>query len=201
MECDNGHCSENQDLEAREDNEKQNQIVKPSVAKNDHESGNENQEFEIMEDNETQKQNINFLVTRNENAYKTGNENQGMQVSEDNENQNQLVNSPVTENDNDNESGSENQESQVIEVSENENQMEDYLSQAVSIHDFVQVFCMGFTPYKAINFSTPLFLRIIYCIHIKSSIISDGVTIKIPYRVDVLLHQPASYPKFPFWVG
>ena len=113
-----------------------------------------------------------------------------------------FVNSPVTENDNDNESGSENQESQVIEVSENENQMGDYLSQAVSNYKFVQVFCMGFIPYKAINFSTSLFLKIIYCIHIRSSIISDdGVTIKIPNRVDVLLHQPALYPKFSFWVG
>ena len=25
---------------------------------------------------------------------------------------------------------------------------------------------------------------------------SDGVTIKVPYRVDVLLHQPASHPIF-----
>ena len=27
---------------------------------------------------------------------------------------------------------------------------------------------------------------------------SDGVTVKIPYRVDVLLHRPAWHPSFPF---
>ena len=30
---------------------------------------------------------------------------------------------------------------------------------------------------------------------------SDGVTIKIPYRVDVLLHQPALQPIFSYWIG
>ena len=30
---------------------------------------------------------------------------------------------------------------------------------------------------------------------------SDGVTIKIPYRVDDLLHRPASHPTFSYWVG
>ena len=30
---------------------------------------------------------------------------------------------------------------------------------------------------------------------------SDGITIKIPYRVDVLLHQPALHPIFSYWVG
>ena len=30
---------------------------------------------------------------------------------------------------------------------------------------------------------------------------SDGITIKIPYGVDVLLHQPASHPFFSDWVG
>ena len=30
---------------------------------------------------------------------------------------------------------------------------------------------------------------------------SDGVTIKIPYGVDVLLHRPASHPIFSYWVG
>ena len=30
---------------------------------------------------------------------------------------------------------------------------------------------------------------------------SDGVTIKIPYGIDVLLHQPASQPIFSYWVG
>ena len=30
---------------------------------------------------------------------------------------------------------------------------------------------------------------------------SDGITIKIPYGVDVLLHQPASHPIFSYWVG
>ena len=30
---------------------------------------------------------------------------------------------------------------------------------------------------------------------------SDGVTIKISYGVDVLLHQPASHPIFSYWVG
>ena len=29
---------------------------------------------------------------------------------------------------------------------------------------------------------------------------SDGVTIKMPYRVDVL-HRPASHPTFSYWVG
>ena len=29
---------------------------------------------------------------------------------------------------------------------------------------------------------------------------SDGVTIKMPYGVDVL-HQPASHPIFSYWVG
>ena len=30
---------------------------------------------------------------------------------------------------------------------------------------------------------------------------SDGVTIKIPYRADVLLHQPALQPIFSYWIG
>ena len=30
---------------------------------------------------------------------------------------------------------------------------------------------------------------------------SDGVTIKISYGVDVLVHQAASYPIFSYWVG
>ena len=30
---------------------------------------------------------------------------------------------------------------------------------------------------------------------------SDGVTIKIPYGLDVLLHQPISHPIFSCWVG
>ena len=30
---------------------------------------------------------------------------------------------------------------------------------------------------------------------------SDGITIKIPYGVDVLLRQPASHPIFSCWVG
>ena len=30
---------------------------------------------------------------------------------------------------------------------------------------------------------------------------SNGVTIKMPYGVDVLLHQPASHPIFSYWVG
>ena len=30
---------------------------------------------------------------------------------------------------------------------------------------------------------------------------SDGITIKMPYEVDVLLHQPASHPIFSYWVG
>ena len=29
---------------------------------------------------------------------------------------------------------------------------------------------------------------------------SDGITIKMPYGVDVL-HQPASHPNFSYWVG
>ena len=29
---------------------------------------------------------------------------------------------------------------------------------------------------------------------------SDSVTIKMPYEVDVL-HRPASYPIFSYWVG
>ena len=29
---------------------------------------------------------------------------------------------------------------------------------------------------------------------------SDGITIKIPYGVDVL-HRPASHPIFSYWVG
>ena len=29
----------------------------------------------------------------------------------------------------------------------------------------------------------------------------DGVTIKIPYGVDVLLHRPALHPIFSYWVG
>ena len=29
----------------------------------------------------------------------------------------------------------------------------------------------------------------------------DGVTIKIPYSVDVLLHRPASHPIFSYWVS
>ena len=30
---------------------------------------------------------------------------------------------------------------------------------------------------------------------------SDGVTIKVPYRADVLLHQPALQPIFSYWIG
>ena len=30
---------------------------------------------------------------------------------------------------------------------------------------------------------------------------SDGVTIKIPYGVDVLLHHPLSHPIFSYWIG
>ena len=30
---------------------------------------------------------------------------------------------------------------------------------------------------------------------------NDGLTIKIPYRVDFLLHSPASHPIFLYWVG
>ena len=30
---------------------------------------------------------------------------------------------------------------------------------------------------------------------------SDGITIKIPYGVDVLLRRPASHPIFSYWVG
>ena len=30
---------------------------------------------------------------------------------------------------------------------------------------------------------------------------SDGITIKIPYGVDVLLCQPALHPIFSYWVG
>ena len=30
---------------------------------------------------------------------------------------------------------------------------------------------------------------------------SDGVMIKILYRVDVLLHRPSLYPIFSYWVG
>ena len=34
---------------------------------------------------------------------------------------------------------------------------------------------------------------------------SDGITIKIPYGVDVLLHRPASHtashPIFSYWIG
>ena len=30
---------------------------------------------------------------------------------------------------------------------------------------------------------------------------SDGVIIKIPYVVDVLLHRPALHPVFSNWVG
>ena len=30
---------------------------------------------------------------------------------------------------------------------------------------------------------------------------SDGVTVKIPYGVDVLLHQPASHPVFSYWIS
>ena len=29
----------------------------------------------------------------------------------------------------------------------------------------------------------------------------DGITIKIPYGVDILLHRPASHPIFSYWVG
>ena len=29
---------------------------------------------------------------------------------------------------------------------------------------------------------------------------SDGITIKMPYEVDVL-HRPASHPIFSYWVG
>ena len=30
---------------------------------------------------------------------------------------------------------------------------------------------------------------------------SDGVTIKIPYGVDILLHLPAQHLMFSYWVG
>ena len=30
---------------------------------------------------------------------------------------------------------------------------------------------------------------------------SDGIIIKIPYGVDVLLRRPASHPIFSYWVG
>ena len=30
---------------------------------------------------------------------------------------------------------------------------------------------------------------------------SDGITIKIPYGVDVFLHRLASHPIFSYWVG
>ena len=30
---------------------------------------------------------------------------------------------------------------------------------------------------------------------------SEGITIKISYRVDVLLRRPASHPIFSYWVG
>ena len=30
---------------------------------------------------------------------------------------------------------------------------------------------------------------------------TGGITIKIPYGVDVLLRRPASYPIFSYWVG
>ena len=30
---------------------------------------------------------------------------------------------------------------------------------------------------------------------------SNGITIKIPYGVDVLLRQPALHPIFSYWVG
>ena len=30
---------------------------------------------------------------------------------------------------------------------------------------------------------------------------SDGITIKIPYGLDVLLHRPASHSIFSYWVG
>ena len=30
---------------------------------------------------------------------------------------------------------------------------------------------------------------------------SDGITIKIPYGVDVLLCRPASHPIFSYWAG
>ena len=30
---------------------------------------------------------------------------------------------------------------------------------------------------------------------------SDGITIKVPYGVDVWLHWPDSYPIFSYWVG
>ena len=30
---------------------------------------------------------------------------------------------------------------------------------------------------------------------------SDGILIKIPYGLDVLLHQPALHPIFCFWLG
>ena len=29
---------------------------------------------------------------------------------------------------------------------------------------------------------------------------SDGVTIKVPYWVDVLLHLPSSHPIFSYWI-
>ena len=29
----------------------------------------------------------------------------------------------------------------------------------------------------------------------------DGVTIKIPYSIDVLLHRPASHPISSYWVN
>ena len=30
---------------------------------------------------------------------------------------------------------------------------------------------------------------------------SDGVTIKVPYGVDVLFHKPSSHAIFSYWVG
>ena len=30
---------------------------------------------------------------------------------------------------------------------------------------------------------------------------SNGITIKISYEVDILLHQPALHPIFSYWVG
>ena len=29
----------------------------------------------------------------------------------------------------------------------------------------------------------------------------DGITMKIPYEVNILLHRPASHPIFSYWVG
>ena len=41
----------------------------------------------------------------------------------------------------------------------------------------------------------------IYIYKVMVLIYNDCVTMKIPYRVDVLLHQPVSHPVFSCWVG